>query len=69
MKRILINFLFLAIGAFIAAFAIECFLVPNSIIDGGIIGISMMSAYKTKLPLGIFIVILNIRDYYLFCNA
>ena len=59
MKRILINFLFLAIGAFIAAFAIECFLVPNSIIDGGIIGISMMSAYKTKLPLGIFIVILN----------
>ncbi len=59
MKRILINFLFLAIGAFIAAFAIECFLVPNSIIDGGIIGIAMMSAYKTKLPLGIFIVILN----------
>ena len=59
MKRILINFLFLAIGAFIAAFAIECFLVPNSIIDGGIIGIAMMSAYKTKLPLGIFIIILN----------
>ena len=59
MKRILINLLFLALGAFIAAFAIECFLVPNSIIDGGIIGISMMSAYKTKLPLGIFIVALN----------
>ena len=59
MKKILLNLLFLALGAFIAAFAIECFLVPHSIIDGGIIGISMMSAYKTKLPLGLFIVVLN----------
>lgn len=59
MKKTVINLIFLALGAFIAAFAIECFLVPNAIIDGGIIGISMMSAYKTKLPLGIFIIILN----------
>ena len=26
--------IFLSIGAFVAAFALECFLVPNNIIDG-----------------------------------
>ncbi len=31
-----------AVGAFLAAFAIEVFLVPNQIIDGGVVGISML---------------------------
>ena len=48
--------LFLTLGAFIAATALECFLIPNKIIDGGTIGISMMLAYKTNLPLGLIIV-------------
>ena len=30
---------FLTLGALIAAFSIECFLVPNQIIDGGIVGV------------------------------
>ena len=33
---------FLTLGAFIAGFAIECFLVPNKIIDGGVVGVSMI---------------------------
>ncbi len=33
---------FLTLGAFIAGFALECFLVPNKFIDGGRVGISMM---------------------------
>ena len=33
---------FLTLGALVAAFAIECFLVPNNIIDGGIVGISII---------------------------
>lgn len=51
---------FLALGTIIAAFALECFLIPNKIVDGGIIGISMMTAYKTGLPLGVLIVLLNL---------
>ena len=31
-----------AIGAFLAAFSIEVFLVPNQIIDGGVVGISIL---------------------------
>lgn len=51
---------FLFIGALLVATALEIFLVPNNIIDGGITGISIMLSYLTNLPLGIFIFILNI---------
>jgi len=56
MREVFQRLLFLTLGATIAAFALECFLIPNEIIDGGTIGISMMLAYKTDLPLGIIIV-------------
>ncbi len=52
--------IFLSIGAFVAAFALECFLVPNNIIDGGIVGISMIISYITKFNLGLLIFIINI---------
>lgn len=38
-------YLWIAIGAILAAFSIEVFLVPSNLIDGGIIGISMMFSY------------------------
>ena len=60
MKEFSINLLFNTLGAFLAAFALECFLVPNQIIDGGVVGISIMASYVTKINLGIFLVGLNI---------
>lgn len=59
LKIVIHRLSFLALGTIIAAFSLECFLIPNRIVDGGIIGISMMTAYKTGLPLGLLIVILN----------
>lgn len=53
------NLLFLTIGAIITAFALESFLVPNNIIDGGVIGISMILSHITKLNLGLLILIIN----------
>lgn len=47
------------IGAIIAGFALEGFLVPNNIIDGGIVGISIMASTITKVKLGLFIFIFN----------
>lgn len=65
MKELIINILFCTFGAFLAAFALECFLVPNQIIDGGIVGISIMASYITKINLGIFLVVLNIPFVFL----
>lgn len=51
---------FLFMGAVFASIGLEIFLVPNSIVDGGITGISIMASFATKLPLGAFIFIFNI---------
>ena len=55
-----ISFLQLTVGAIIAAFAIEEFLVPNKIFDGGVTGISMIISHFAPIPLGILIVTINI---------
>lgn len=52
--------LFWFVGTFIVAIALEMFLLPNKIIDGGVIGISMMVSYVTKLNLGMLIFCINI---------
>jgi len=56
---ILNKIFFLTLGSIIAAFAIECILVPNRIIDGGIIGVSMILSYLMKWNLGILAIALN----------
>ena len=55
-----IKILFWTLGAFIVAVALEMFLLPNKIIDGGVIGISMMVSYITKWNLGLLIFCINI---------
>lgn len=64
MKRFLKEHLFpiimLIIGAASAAFSIECFLIPNTILDGGVTGISMMINYISGIALSILIVVINI---------
>ncbi|WP_052354805.1 YitT family protein [Candidatus Protochlamydia sp. R18] len=38
----IITYLWIAIGAFLAAFALEVFFIPNNLIDGGIVGVAMI---------------------------
>ena len=53
------------IGAMIMAVGLELFLVPNQIMDGGIVGISIIISHLLSLPLGIFIFVLNIPFIFL----
>jgi uncharacterized membrane-anchored protein YitT (DUF2179 family) len=46
-------YILLAIGAFLAAFAIEVFFIPNKLFDGGVVGLAMIGAIilgKQTLP-------------------
>ncbi|MDF2500980.1 MAG: hypothetical protein K0Q77_1694 [Anaerosporomusa subterranea] len=63
--RFIQKYLLLFIGSIIAAVGLEIFLVPNNIIDGGIVGISIMASHLTKLPLSLFLVLLNLPFLYL----
>ncbi|GAA4716653.1 YitT family protein [Brevibacillus fulvus] len=52
--------IFIFIGAALVAVALEIFLVPNHIIDGGITGISIILSHVTNWPLGLFLLFLNL---------
>lgn len=60
LAQIFYKTLFLTMGAFIAGFALECFLVPNKIIDGGVVGISMLLNYKLGINLGLALLVVNL---------
>jgi uncharacterized membrane-anchored protein YitT (DUF2179 family) len=47
-------------GTVLAAFALEEFLIPSTILDGGITGISMILDKLTPFTMSVFIVILNL---------
>ena len=50
----------ISIGILSAGFGLESFLLPNSFIDGGVTGISLLTTEITKLPLALLIVFINI---------
>ncbi|GIO30582.1 MULTISPECIES: YitT family protein [Paenibacillus] len=63
--ELLKKFIFITAGAVLMAVALEVFLVPNDIIDGGITGISIVLSKITTLPLGIFLFIINLPFLFL----
>ena len=47
-------------GSTIAAAGLQFFLLPNHLLDGGVTGIAILSAYLSGIPFGVFLLILNI---------
>lgn len=66
LMHIAISFFGMMVGAFFAALALRVFLVPNELIDGGVVGVSMILArlYGSSY-ISIFLVILNLPFIYL----
>lgn len=62
------KYLMIFLGTILAAVGLEIFLVPNQIIDGGIIGISILLSHLTQIPLSVFIVVLNLPFLYIGYN-
>ena len=59
------RYIILFIGSIIYAAGLEIFLVPNNVIDGGVVGISIMASHLTGLPLGVFLIAVNIPFVFL----
>lgn len=58
--RISSRVLLIIIGAFITAYGLEAVLIPNSVSDGGVTGLSIVGSKLFGLPLGMLIGIINI---------
>ncbi|MBQ2640097.1 MAG: YitT family protein [Bacilli bacterium] len=62
------SMLILTLGAIVAAFALEVFLIPNTILDGGITGVSIIISKISGIPLSFLVIILNIPFIYIGYN-
>ncbi|KIY21826.1 MULTISPECIES: YitT family protein [Mesobacillus] len=56
---------FIIFGSVLMGVGIEEFLVPNRILDGGIVGISIILSHITGWRLGLFIFVLNIPFFFI----
>ncbi|WP_420886250.1 YitT family protein [Bacillus infantis] len=63
--KILKRALLITIGAILMGVGLEIFLVPNQVIDGGIVGISIMMSHLTGVKLGLIIFLLNIPFFFI----
>jgi uncharacterized membrane-anchored protein YitT (DUF2179 family) len=57
--------LFIVLGIVAAGFGLNGFLLPNSFIDGGVTGISLLLTELTQLPLSVLIVLINLPFIFL----
>lgn len=57
--RGIIDLAAIALGAIVSAFAIEEFLVPCTILDGGVVGIGIMISQLSGIPLSVLTVVFN----------
>lgn len=64
-KEFIFRYITLTLGSLIVSFALEAFLIPNKIIDGGVIGVSMMMNTITGVNLGLLIFFLNLPFIFL----
>ena len=59
------KYFLLLLGSLIYTTGLEVFLVPNNIIDGGVVGISIMASHLTDAPFGVFMILLNLPFLYM----
>ena len=59
-KDFILSAIMLTIGCVLEAFSLDTLLIPNTILDGGVTGISIILSKLTKIPISIFILTINI---------
>ena len=57
--RIVKDWLLITVGVFSAAFGLKGFLLPNDFIDGGAVGIALLSVVLTDWPLWLLLIAVN----------
>lgn len=57
--------IFIILGSIFMAIGIEVFLVPNTIMDGGIVGVSIILAHLSGIKLGLFLFFFNVPFFFI----
>lgn len=59
-KHIIQDSFLMGLGALSASFGLKGFLIPNSFIDGGVTGISLIISELTGISLSVFLILINL---------
>jgi uncharacterized membrane-anchored protein YitT (DUF2179 family) len=51
---------FMLLGSALVSVGLEIFLIPNNIIDGGIVGVSIITSHLSQIPIGVFLLLFNL---------
>ena len=57
--------LFIFCGALLVASALQLFLMKNNVIDGGIVGVSILLSHMTSIEVGFFLLVLNTPFFFI----
>lgn len=63
--HLIMRCLMMILGALIYTVGLDLFLVPNNIIDGGVVGISLMASELSGISFSIFVVLINLPFLYI----
>ncbi|MBE5732840.1 MAG: YitT family protein [Clostridiales bacterium] len=58
--KIIINYIFMIIGCVCYALSLRMFLIPNSVVGGGVSGVATIIEITSGLPAGLFILLINL---------
>ena len=64
LKKIL-SYLVIILGAMLAAYSLDTFLIPNNILDGGVTGISIIVSKVFSIPISLLVILINIPFVYI----
>jgi uncharacterized membrane-anchored protein YitT (DUF2179 family) len=65
LRLMLRDFLLMLLGVVSAGFGLRGFLIPNGLIDGGVMGISLLVNSMTTVPLSLLIIVINLPFLFL----
>ena len=63
--KLVLSYLFIILGAMLAAYSLDTFLIPNNILDGGVTGISIIVSKVFKIPISFLVILINIPFVYI----
>lgn len=63
--KIVKNSILIFLGAVLVAVGLEIFLIPNRVIDGGIVGVAIILSHLTKINIGILLFTLNLPFFFI----
>lgn len=63
--KTILSYIVIILGAMLAAYSLNTFLIPNNILDGGVTGISIIVSKVFSIPMSLLVILINIPFVYI----